>query len=202
MLNTRLSAEPALSGITLDLGGGGIPSYKNLLTIQGKFVNMDHIEEAHPTVVGNMETTYQFATACADTAILFNTLEHIDGYQHVVDEMQRVLKPGGKALVYVPFIFPVHTHQTEKFLVDDYFRYFKSTLDLVFSHAGFLKVDIQSMGGLFLVVAEFLGFRIPYRVLRIPIYSFCMLFESLYRRRKPGISVQRYPLAYFVVAWK
>jgi SAM-dependent methyltransferase len=202
MLNTRLAAEPELTGLVLDLGGGGEPTYKRVLTISGRFVNMDRIEEAMPTVVGDLESTYPFATGCADTAILFNTLEHVYDHQHVVNEMYRVLKPGGRALVYVPFIFPVHVHQTEKFLVDDYYRYTRSALNKMFATAGFTKVDIEPMGGLFLSVAEFLGILIPWRLVRFPPYVFCMLLEMLYGRIKPGISAQRYPLAYFVVARK
>ncbi len=125
LLNSRLESEPPLIGRVIDLGGGGSPSYKDLLKVQGAFLNMDRIEEARPTVVGNLETTYPFFTSCADVTILFNTLEHVFDYQHVTNEMCRILKPGGRALVYVPFIFPMHIHQTEKFLVDDYFRYRK-----------------------------------------------------------------------------
>jgi len=202
MLNTRLAAEPELKGLVLDLGGGGEPSYKRLLTISGRFVNMDRIEEAMPTVVGDLESTYPFATGCADTVILFNTLEHVYDHQHVVDEMHRVLKPGGRALIYVPFIFPVHVHQTEKFLVDDYYRYTRSALDKIFTKAGFAKNDIEPMGGLFLAIAEFLGILISIRLLRFPIFLSCMLLERLYGRIRPGTSAQRYPLAYFVVAIK
>jgi SAM-dependent methyltransferase len=202
MLNTRLAAEPELTGLVLDLGGGGEPSYKRLLAISGRFVNMDRIEEAMPTVVGDLESTYPFATGCADTVILFNTLEHVYDHQHVVDEMHRVLKPGGRALIYVPFIFPVHVHQTEKFLVDDYYRYTRSALDKIFTKAGFAKIDIEPMGGLFLAIAEFLGILISIRLLRFPIFLSCMLLERLYGRIRPGTSAQRYPLAYFVVAIK
>ncbi|MDP1927110.1 MAG: methyltransferase domain-containing protein [Thiobacillus sp.] len=202
MLNTRLAAEPELTGLVLDLGGGGEPTYKRLLKISGYFVNMDRIEEAMPTVVGDLESTYPFATDCADTAILFNTLEHVYDHQHVVSEMYRVLKPGGRALVYVPFIFPVHVHQTEKFLVDDYYRYTRSALDKMFTKAGFTKTDIEPMGGLFLAVAEFLGILVTWRLLRFPVFLFCMLLERLYGSLRPGVSAQRYPLAYFVVARK
>jgi|CXWL01.1.fsa_nt_gi SAM-dependent methyltransferase len=202
LLNSRLEAEPPLIGRVIDLGGGGSPSYKNLLTIRGAFVNMDRIEEARPTVVGNLETTYPFVTSCADVAILFNTLEHVFDYQHVIDEMHRILKPGGRALVYVPFIFPMHTHQTEKFLVDDYFRYTKSSLGRIFIGSGFSTIEIEPIGGLFFVVAEFLGFAIVNRMLRLPVYAFFMMLEIVYVRMRPGVSAQRYPLAYFVVAQK
>lgn len=202
ILNTRLAMEPELTGLVLDLGGGGEPTYKRLLTITGDFVNMDRIAEAMPTVVGDLESTYPFATGCADTVILFNTLEHVYDHQHVVNEMHRVLKSGGRALVYVPFIFPVHMHQTEKFLVDDYFRYTASALNKIFAKAGFTKIEIEPMGGLFLAVAEFLGILISWRLLRFPVFLSCMLLESLYGRLKPGVSPKRYPLAYFVVAGK
>ena len=202
MLNTRLAAVPELTGLVLDLGGGGEPTYKRLLTISGHFINMDRIAEAIPTVVGDLESTYPFATGCADTAILFNTLEHVYDHQHVVNEMHRVLKPGGTALVYVPFIFPVHMHQTENFLVDDYYRYTGSALDRMFAKAGFAKIDIEPMGGLFLAISEFLGILITWRLIRFPGFLFCMLLERLYDCLRPDVSAQRYPLAYFVVARK
>ncbi len=58
------------------------------------------------------------------------------------------------------------------------------------------------MGGLFFVVAEFLGFAIAYRIIRFPAYVFFMVIEIVYVRMRPGASAQRYPLAYFVVAQK
>jgi SAM-dependent methyltransferase len=202
MLNTRLLSEPPMAGLTLDLGGGGIPSYKNILKITGQFVNMDGIIEARPTLVGDLETNHPFRDECADTVILFNTLEHIYDFQHVTSEMHRVLKNGGRALAYTPFIFPVHTHQAENFLMDDYFRYTKSSLNRIFLKAGFTEVDIQPMGGLFLVIGEFTRFAIKPRFLHALVSASCLLLEQLFRYFKPGISTARYPLAYYIVAKK
>lgn len=58
------------------------------------------------------------------------------------------------------------------------------------------------MGGLFFVVAEFLGFAIVHRMLRFPVYAIFLILENMYVRIRPGVSSQRYPLAYFVVAQK
>lgn len=96
----------------------------------------------------------------------------------------------------------MHTHETKKFLVDDYFRYTKSSLDRIFIRSGFSKVEIEPMGGLFFGVAEFLGFVIVHRTLRLPVFAFFMMLEIVYARMRPGVSAQRYPLTYFVVAQK
>jgi SAM-dependent methyltransferase len=83
--------------------------------VLGTFINVDRIAEARPSVVADLERPFPIASDVADNVILFNTLEHVFRYQHVVGEMCRVLRPGGKALVYVPFIFPIHTHATNAF---------------------------------------------------------------------------------------
>lgn len=72
----------------------------------------------------------------------------------------------------------------------------------MFAKVGFTKIDIELMDGLFLAVAEFLGILITWRQIRFPVFLFCILFERLYGSLKPGVSAQRYPLAYFVVARK
>ncbi|MPZ57889.1 MAG: methyltransferase domain-containing protein [Rhizobiales bacterium] len=202
LMNSRLKIEPWLSGTTIDFGGGGTPSYLEILKVTGMFVNMDRIEEARPTVVGDLESYYPVASNAADNVILFNTLEHVYRYQHVVDEMCRVLRPNGKALVYVPFIFPIHTHQTEAFLVDDFFRYSARSLDRIFRDAGFSRISIEPLGGLFIVICEFIGFALRYQILQFLAQALCIGVQRLVERLRPNTSAQRYPLGYFIVAQK
>lgn len=197
--NYRLSLEPELNGITIDLGGGGKPSYLPVLKINGRFINVDRIKEALPTIVGNIEKDYPIADASVDNALLFNTLEHVFNHQHVISEMHRILKPGGRALVYVPFLFPIHTHQTEQFLVDDYFRYSESSLTRIFECAGFKSIRIEPMGGAFLVLAEYLSMMLPITAFRILISSSALILQKLERLR-PLIGAKKFPLAYYVTA--
>lgn len=202
MLNVKVSSLQSLNGVILDLGGGSGSSYKDLLKISGTFISMDAIAEANPTVVGDLEGIHPFVDEYADTIILFNTLEHIFGYQHVVSEMYRVLKKGGRSLVYIPFMFPVHTHQAENFFINDYFRYTRSSLEKIFSTAGFQRIEIVPFGGLFVVIAELLGFVFKFRLLRVFLAIVCLLLEKLYRFIRPGVSAESFPLGYFIVATK
>lgn len=197
--NYRLSQEPKLDGTTIDLGGGGKPSYLPILKLGGSFINIDRIKEANPTIVGDIEATYPIADTSVDNALLFNTLEHVYNHQHVISEMHRILKPGGRALVYVPFLFPIHTHQTKQFLVDDYFRYSESTLRNIFANAGFKTVTIEPVGGAFLVMAEYLGFMLPISAFRILVSTLALGFQKLERFR-PLIGARKFPLAYYVTA--
>lgn len=86
----------ALKGTVFDLGGQ--PSYREVLSLPGTFFNMDRMEEARPTFVADLERPLPLRSECADMVVLFNTLEHVFGYQHVVDEMYRIVKRDGRAL--------------------------------------------------------------------------------------------------------
>lgn len=197
--NRRLSQEPELNGVTIDLGGGGKPSYLPILKINGRFINVDRIKEARPTIVGDIEKDYPIADRSIDNALLFNTLEHVYSHQHVINEMHRILRPGGRAIIYVPFLFPIHTHQTEQFKVNDYFRYSESTLVRIFERAGFKSIKIEPMGGAFLVLAEYLSMMLPISIFRIFVSSAALLLQKLERIR-PVIAPAKFPLAYYVTA--
>ena len=201
-LHHRLHKVPPMNGITVDLGGGGRPTYLDILKINGSFFNLDRVEEAKPSLVGDLEQPFPLATESINNTILFSTLEHIFGYQHVVDEMARILKTGGSAVVCVPFIFPFHTHETEAFLINDYFRYSASALDRIFRSAGFKDVIVEPMGGVGLVIAEFMGYIVRFRFLRFLLAIFGLTLQATIETFRPNTSATRYPLAYFVTAVK
>jgi ubiquinone/menaquinone biosynthesis C-methylase UbiE len=43
-----------------------------------------------------------------DAIICISVLEHVFEYDKAINEIERVLKPGGKLLLTVPFGFPHH----------------------------------------------------------------------------------------------
>jgi SAM-dependent methyltransferase len=81
-----------------------------------------------------------FADASFDTVLSTEVLEHVLAPQEVVDEMARVLKPGGRLLVTVPFIQPLHE------LPSDYFRYTPSSLRKLAEEAGLEVETLEARG--------------------------------------------------------
>ena len=63
-----------------------------------------------------------FRDASVDTVLSTEVLEHVPRPELLVREMARVVKPGGKLLITVPFIQPLHE------LPSDYFRFTPSSL--------------------------------------------------------------------------
>lgn len=62
---------------------------------------------ARPTVFANAEQL-PFGDETADTVLLSEVLEHVRNPQSALREVRRVLKPGGRTLITLPFLYPIH----------------------------------------------------------------------------------------------
>lgn len=83
-----------------------------------------------------------------DGIILSETLEHIDEPLLVLKEAYRLLKPNGKCLICVPFIFQIHADPYDFGRYTDY--YYKKYL----SELGFKNIKIEKQGLFFGALAN------------------------------------------------
>lgn len=75
-----------------------------------------------------------------DTVLSTEVLEHVPEPSRLIAEMARVLRPGGRLLVTVPFIQPLHE------LPSDYYRFTPSSLHRFALEAGLEVVSIKPRG--------------------------------------------------------
>jgi ubiquinone/menaquinone biosynthesis C-methylase UbiE len=87
-----------------------------------------------------------FADASFDTVMATEVLEHLPDPRIALREMVRVLRPGGVALVTVPFTEPLH------FLPQDYWRFTPSGLRRLAHEAGLVVERIDPRGNSTLAV--------------------------------------------------
>ncbi|MFH2231937.1 MAG: methyltransferase domain-containing protein [Patescibacteria group bacterium] len=80
---------------------------------------MDQVDTYHPDFVGDI-MSMPFEDESYDSIICLAVLEHVPRPWDAMSEMFRVLKPGGKIFVYVPFLSPYHAMPG---YYGDYFRY-------------------------------------------------------------------------------
>ena len=128
--------------------------------------------------------------AVFDACLNIVTLEHVREPARVLEELRRVLKPGGRLLLVAPHEWEVHQAP------HDYFRFTRHGLDYLLSRAGFTGLRIEPVGGYFRLLSRrllnglkfftggirWLGF-LPAALLLVPPALVLPLLDSLDRDR-------------------
>lgn len=139
-----------LSGVLLDVGCGQMP-YKSLLKRTENedggwddYIGLDL--EVNPIHDNQPDLTWDgrnipMGDETVESILLTEVLEHVPEPAGVLDEISRVLKPGGVVLVTVPFLFPLHE------VPYDYYRYTPFALSRLAEDAGFAVEELEALGG-------------------------------------------------------
>jgi SAM-dependent methyltransferase len=86
--------------------------------------SFDIDEKYHPDIVGDI-CTFNFGQGLFDVIVLSEVLEHVHSPHLAIKNIYSVLEPGGRLILTVPFIFPIHERPR------DYFRYTRYGLELL-----------------------------------------------------------------------
>ena len=123
-----------IKGRILDVGCGEKP-YANLFAAT-EYIGIDIEQSGHDHARSNIDVFYDglnipFEDNSFDSIVCFEVLEHVFEPNKIVQEMHRVLKPGGKVLLTTPFIWNEHE------IPYDYGRYTYFGLNHLFAKNGF-----------------------------------------------------------------
>jgi SAM-dependent methyltransferase len=115
-----------------------------------------------------------FSDGAFDKVICTDVLEHVDRPDVVFGELARVLRPGGKLLLAVPFVW--HTHQ-EPF---DRYRFSNYVLELLAKNNALDVERLDPAGGYFSVLRYMLNFPTFIGDLPKPLRAVARLQHKLY----------------------
>lgn len=193
-------------GKLLDLGCGKVPlflAYKDYVT-ENICVDWEHTshQSEHVDSECDLTTTLPFEDGEFDTILLSDVLEHVPQPEPLWGEISRLLAPGGRVIVNVPFYYWLHEQPY------DYYRYTEFALRRFVERVGLRLLRLDPIGGAPEIVADIFAKN----VLRVPWIgrSLAALSQSLTRfviRTKLGKKVSEatrdgFPFGYFLVAQK
>jgi SAM-dependent methyltransferase len=115
-----------------------------------------HVEPGHPatTIVGNLQFAPQLESASFDCIICTQTLQFIFDTTAAIQTIDRLLKPGGTALVTTPGISPIVREDQQRF--GEYWRFTSQSLRRLFEERfAPANVKVDTYGNV-LVAAAFL----------------------------------------------
>ena len=98
---------PPLGGRVLDVGCGERP-YEAWMTRAEAYVGLDVYEDPNVDIVVEPGRPWPLEDGAFDTVVCLQVLEHVRDPELVLGEIERVLRPGGRAVVAVPFVYTEH----------------------------------------------------------------------------------------------
>lgn len=120
--------------------------------------------------------------------LCLEVMEHTTSPAALLSEIRRVLQPGGRLLLTVPFVFEIHDTR-------DYYRF--THMGLAYLLRDFSEVSIQPNGGVFCVLFHFIRLSLPGRFLYPLLNNLGYALDCVFRQKNPRIT-----LGYTVTAVK
>lgn len=139
------------SGALLDVGSGTMPFRAEVIDLVDDYHSLD-IEKRVPDVdfVADIRDMALVRSGEYDLVLCSQVLEHIAEPDKAIRELIRVLRPGGKLVLTVPFLSRLHE---EPF---DYFRFTEHGLRVLLENVGFQVREVLPAGS----ILSFIGHQV------------------------------------------
>jgi SAM-dependent methyltransferase len=200
----ELSIGAHASGRLLDLGCGKAPLYGVYRQFATDVQCIDWGNSLHGAVyldkVCDLTGTIPYPDKSFDTIILSDVLEHLPEPMNCWREMSRLLAPGGKVILNVPFYYQLHEEP------HDYYRYTEFALRRFAEKSGFEVIELKAVGGVVEILADVTAKLLAQAKLNYAARAVQCLARGFSRTsfgsRISRRTSKRFPLGYFMIAEK
>lgn len=184
-----------ISGIIIDLGGSFKPSYERFWHIKPeKFIRVDINEKAKPDVIADLNKPLPFSDNFADAIFLFSVIYILEDPRKTLQEINRILKTGGKLFITSPFIF------NEAKEPNDYWRFTSEGLEKLLKKSGFNNILIRPVGERFSAAMYLLSPFLFFWPIKFIFYAIAIIIDRFIPKKLK--LKQPCPIGYFLEACK
>ncbi|GAA2533785.1 class I SAM-dependent methyltransferase [Mycolicibacterium diernhoferi] len=194
-----------VSGDLVDLGCGKAPllgAYREHCSsiVLADWANSLHENPLLDIVIDLNKPLQAFENESFDVVVLSDVLEHIAEPSNLLSEISRILKPGGRLILNVPFLYQLHETP------HDYFRYTQYALDRLIEKAGLEVKELVPLGGWLEVMADLWSKLLLHARLSILVPALHRLVMAVRKtpvgRRFTDKTSRVFPIGYGLVAVK
>ncbi len=136
---------PRFHGTILDIGAGKAP-YRRFFTNAARYIKLENHDYPDIDIVADATKKIPLKDSSVDHVVCFQVLEHVPEPQKLVNEIHRVLKPGGYCLLMTHMAAPLHGEPY------DYYRFTKYALQDIFKK--FTHKEVKENGGAALSIVQ------------------------------------------------
>jgi SAM-dependent methyltransferase len=131
-----------IAGDVLDIGGDTRSAYRKYFAKDARVTTINLDPSAQPDISLDLEKTIagNNLEQRFDEVLLVNVLEHIYRADGLLADACACVRPGGRVVVVVPFLFPVHPSPK------DFRRFTDEALRRMFADAGCVDVAVTALG--------------------------------------------------------
>ena len=140
----QMFSSVRFSGAVLDVGGqkvGKRGSFHPPLSDVECWHYLNIEEKFEPDFICSADDMSLVQNDTYDFVVLTEVLEHLQNPERTLQEIHRVLKPSGKLVASMPFLYGIHGDP------DDFQRWTPSKFENVMNKQGWLNVEVNHMGG-------------------------------------------------------
>lgn len=150
---------PLFKGNVCELGGVKSLSYQKFATNADNYI-VTNVTGKYDLYADMLQLPFEDESI--DNYVCIAVMEHIPDAWKVASEIKRTLRRGGKLLLVVPFMYPIHKAP------DDFIRFTPSFLSILFSG---LRIDtIEQLGGKLTLVTLMMQCSLIARLIGVFLY--------------------------------
>ena len=187
------------TGVLADVGCGKAPYFGMYRDFVTKSIGVDWGSSLHHSdhvdIFCDLNKGIALPDDSADTVLCTDVIEHLFEPGRIWGEIARILVPGGKAIIGVPFLYWIHEAPF------DYHRYTSFALRKYAENAGLEIEALEAVGGPLHVLVDMACKLVRQRHLKLLIGRVCRAGLSLLRQDKTRVDTS-FPLHYVLVAVK
>lgn len=136
----------------LDAGAGNAPYaelFRHCSYVTSDWTHSPHDAAEDVDIIASLDDL-PLDDCVFDAVVCTQVLEHVPNPLAALEELRRVLAPGGRLWLTAPLVWEVHEEPY------DFFRYTAYGLRSLLEHAGYVDVDVRPLNGYFTTVGQLL----------------------------------------------